>query len=46
LKFFAQTLQLHIKSHTRKPCAGAHSRQRLETKIILGSAFKFPRGPK
>ena len=31
---FAQTLQKHIKSHTQKPCADAHSRQRFG--IFLG----------
>ena len=45
LKLFAQTLQKHIKSHTQKLCAGAHSRQRLGTKIIFGSCLKGPRGP-
>ena len=26
---FAQTLQIYIKNHTQKSCAGGHSRQRL-----------------
>ena len=29
LKFFAQTLQIHIISHTEKPCAGANSSESL-----------------
>ena len=38
LQTFAQTLQIHIKSHTQKSCAGAHSRQRLETKNLIESS--------
>ena len=45
LKIFAQTLQIHIKSHTQKPCAGAHSRQRLGTKLIFGTFFSGHIGP-
>ena len=45
LWIFAHILQKHIKIHTQKPRAGAHSRQRLWTKIIFGICFRGPRGP-
>ena len=41
---FAQTLQKHIKNHTQKPCAGAHSRQRFETKKFLEAVLRILKG--
>ena len=38
---FAQTLQ----NHTQKLCAGAHSKQRLGTKLFCGTCFRGHRGP-
>ena len=35
----------HEKSQKLKSCTGAHRRERLRAKILVGNIFRGPRGP-